>query len=128
MDAAAKLACAKEILDQAISYENSRTHIKHLIFQKWQNDWLDTTVANKLPSIRNIVYRLPTSTQSTQHYEVILARLHFGHTKFTHCHPMKTPHAHSHECETLLTTLTVALLLVDCHVHANSRRKFNIPT
>ena len=127
-DAAAKLACATELLDQAVPYEDWRTHIKHLVFQTWQNDWLDTPITNKLRSIRDTVYRWPSSTQPSRRYEVLLTRLRLGHAKFTHGHLMQTPHTHPIECDSCLTPMTVAHLLVDCPVHANSRQKFNVPT
>jgi len=61
-------------------------HNHKIIVSHWSKNWKDQKSTNKLASFKPHPFEWPSSNQPSQQHEIILTRLHIGHTHLTHSH------------------------------------------
>ena len=114
-DAAAKSALKSPNLNIKLPAKDLITEIKYIINKKWQNQWNDEPISNKLKQIKDSVSLWESSNQNNRRVEVILTRLRIGHTRLTHGWLMSTPHEDIPECTNCNCILTVKHIFCECN-------------
>ena len=95
-----------------------KPHVKSVLKQEWQEAWNELTVI-KLHSIKPIIRSWSSSFKHCRREEVVLARLRIGYARFSHEHLLKGENAPL--CDTCNEQLTVAHVLISCHVFNHFR-------
>ena len=88
--------------------------IKEATLKKWQLEWDNIPLTNKLKNIKDTVRPWKTSNQNNRRKEVILTRLRIGHTNLTHNHLMTSPHDPPPICDVCRVPLSVVHILEHC--------------
>ena len=95
-----------------VPYTDLKVKTKEYINQKWQNFW-DKYPNNKLHKVKPIIgYWNMCPVKLNRNEEVILTRLHIGHTKLTHSYLLLGEE--QPECIPCQTPLTVKHILTEC--------------
>ena len=110
-DRAAKKALQTCISNTKIPYTDLKPLINKFILKKWQKSWDDQT-QNKLHHIQDTIGEWPSGYRRNWKEEVIISRLHIGHTHITHSHLLKGED--SPVCSTCKVPLTVKHILINC--------------
>ena len=128
-DKAAKEAITFPKLAEDIPIEDIKVHVRSIVNNKWQEEWLNCPQNNKLKEIKETVKIWKSSTQNKRREEVILTRLRLGHTNITHNFLMSMPHEPPPICNTCQAQLTVNHILVECRQYSVFRNiVFRTPT
>ena len=127
-DRSAKESINADCLEKKVPFNDILTSVKPKIWQKWQKEWEEIPVTNKLRSIKENVSLWPSSVQKNRYFEVILTRLRIGHTRLTHGHLMSSPHGIPPTCEVCQCQLTVKHILIHCPKYQRHRRIFKETT
>ena len=100
--------------------------IKTYIWRKWQDRWSSPLLVNnkKYKSIRPSVYSWHSAFHPNRRTEVVLGRLHIGHTHLTHKFLLEGSDAP--ECVHCGLPLTVEHILVYCQMYAAARQKHGL--
>ena len=88
-----KKALQTHISNTKIPYTDLKPLINKFILKKWQNSWDDQT-QNKLHHIQDTIGEWPAGFRRTRKEEVIISRLHIGHTHITHSDLLKGKNPH----------------------------------
>ena len=92
--------------------------IDNILKTKWQEEWSVVT-HNKLRKVKSTVSQWSTALHRNRHWEVILARLRLGHTRYTHSFLMeKKPPP---QCPVCNTQITVEHFMVECPKYKTKR-------
>ncbi len=106
-----KKAFQTRISNTKIPYTDLKPLINKFIFKKWQKSWDDQT-QNKLHHIQDTIGEWPAGYRRNRKEEVIIPRLHIGHTHITHSHLLKGED--SPVCLTCKVPLTVKHIFINC--------------
>ena len=101
---------SRHISNMKIPYTDLKPLINKFILKKWQKSWDDQT-QNKLHHIQDNIGEWPAGYRRNRK-EVIISRLHIGHTHITHSHFLKGKD--SPVCLTCKVPLTVKHILISC--------------
>ena len=123
-DKCAKESIHAECIEKKVPFNDILAVIKFKIWQKWQKEWEDFPVTNKLHSIKQNVNLWPSSIQKNRYIEVILTRLRIGHTRLTHGHLMSSPHGIPPTCEVCHCQLSIEHIFIHCPKYLLQRRIF----
>ena len=110
-DRAAKKALQTCISNTKIPYIDLKPLINKFIIKKWKKSWDDQT-QNKLHHIQDAIGEWSAGYRRNRKDEVIISRLHIGHTHITHSHLLKGED--SPVCPTCKVPLTVKHILINC--------------
>ncbi len=88
---------------------------------KWQTLW-DAAVNNKLHAIQPSLGRWPGSRRNARREEVVLAKIHLGHTYLTHSYLLNRKD--QPECVGCACPLTVQHIMIDSVEFAYIRSRF----
>ena len=113
-DSAAKEAINSPRITNRLPVNDHASRIKDIIRNKWQTQWSNIPLTNKLRNIKDTSLKWKSSLQNLRIYEVVLARLRIGHTNMTHGHLMCTPHNPPPICDACRVEITVQHILKDC--------------
>ena len=116
-----KKALQIDMCKSKIPYTDLKPTIKKFISDKWQKSW-DNQTQNKLHEIQEAIGEWPTGYRSIRREEVILARLHIGHTHITHSHLLKGEDAPV--CPSCKVQLTTKHILLNCNNLKHIRTKY----
>ena len=98
------------------------TDFKHLIsqyiFSTWQDDW-NGEVTNRLHSVKPVLRDWQSSYRRCRKDEVVLCRVHIGHTYLTHSYILKKDPPP--QCEHCQCILTLRHILLECNHLAQTR-------
>ena len=89
------------------------------IVSTWQDDW-NGAVTNKLHSVKPVLGEWQSSYRRCRKDEVVLCRVHIGHTHLTHSYILKKDPPPV--CEHCQCNLTVRHILVECNHFAQERK------
>ena len=117
-DEAAKEALGQEVQHIVQPHNDSKQAIKRYIHEKWQAEWDE--VRNDLHGVSPILPH-KYSAVLPRREERVLARLHIGHTRFTHSY--RLDRTDRPQCATCQVDLTVNHLLSDCQDHLQLREE-----
>ena len=67
-----------------VEYQSLKTSIRQAITKLWQEHWSLTSLATQLRRIKPHVENWSSVTRQSRREEKILAKLHLGHTVYTH--------------------------------------------
>lgn len=112
-----------------ITKEDIKTLSKNLLLEKWNSNWLDTPLTNKLRNIKETTTEWITSNRASRREEIVLTRLRIGHTFLTHLYLFKQENPPICDfCQSNHTNiqLTIKHIFLECTALVNARRKFNI--
>ena len=107
------------ISNTKIPYTDLKSLINKFILKKWQKSW-DYQTQNKLHHIQDTIGEWPAGYRRNRK-EVIISRLHIGHTHMTHSHLLKGED--SPVCPTCKVPLTVKHILINCNRFRQIRPK-----
>ena len=110
-DRAAKKALQTRISNTKIPYTDLKPLINKFILKKWQKSW-DHQTQNKLHHIQDTITEWLAGYRRNRIKEVIMSRLHIGHTHITHSHRLKREDFPV--CSTCKVPLTVKHILINC--------------
>ena len=127
-DKAAKEAVSSPRIEKEIPLNDILSNIKITMRQKWQREWEDVPLNNKLRSIKQCINSWPSSTHKNRFHEVILTRLRIGHTNLTHSYLMTSPHDDPPICDLCHCLLSVKHFLINCPKYNRYRRIFKDQT
>ena len=112
-DRAAKDALSKEVSPLKLPSSDFKPLINTSLQNSWQSAWNDPKNAcNKLHSIKPTLGEWPRTITLSRREEVILSRLHIGHTWLTHSYLLRREDRP--ECIPCFAPFTIRHLLVDC--------------
>ena len=123
-DEAAKSAIGSPLYDIKLPAKDYTTKLNQIIKTKWQNQWDDEPINNKLKEIKPIVSFWKSSIQNDRKTEVLLTRLRLGHTRLTHSFLMSSPHGEIPRCQECDVILTVKHILCHCRNYNKERNMF----
>ena len=83
VDKQAKKSLSLEPTSFKISFSSFKPSINKYILEEWQTSW-NNSIGNKLLDIKPTVVEYQSVVQNIRKEEVVLARLHLGHTRVTH--------------------------------------------
>ena len=110
---------SNDIEDCNIPKGDYKAYVKKVIKGHWQQEWVNTQ-NNKLRKIKNSISPFATSKCKDREWEIKLARLRLGHTRYTHDYLMCGRHIPY--CEDCIVPLTVEHFMVECPTYVESRR------
>ena len=96
--------------------------IESKLKSKWNEIWVNTSLSNKLRTIKSNVSIWESSYHKQRQWEVVLARLRLGHTRLTHKFLMEKTDAPI--CRDCRVRLTVQHFLIDCPKYVEQRNIF----
>ena len=121
-DLNAKLAL--EVADDEVAFiqqphNDSRQAIGERVRRIWQIAWdeVDNDLHRALPTLPYVF-----NSRLSRHEERVFARLHIGHTRYTHAYRLERTHRPL--CPSCDTEITVQHILIDCHDYDNQRAAF----
>ena len=122
-DIAAKEALSLDILPFQVPFYDFKPMICDFIKNIWQQSWNDPiNQNNKLFTVKPTLGEWLPGLRTDRRKEIILARLHMGHTYLTHSYLLKGEE--EPQCIPCNACLTVKHIFVDCVDVAPSRDKF----
>ena len=122
-DIAAKEALSLDILPFQVPFYDFKPMICDFIKNIWQQSWNDPiNQNNKLFTVKPTLGEWLPGLRTDRREEIILARLHIGHTYLTHSYLLKGEE--EPQCIPCNACLTVKHIFVDCVDVAPSRDKF----
>ena len=129
VDAAAKDASYDPDLSvnpSKIPHLDMKKPIRDYILKKWQERWTSPLLKNnkKYLKIRPSVAFWSSSYQNNRRNEKILTRLRIGHSRVTHSFLFED--SSPPECEHCMAPLTIEHILVDCILHEDKRRFYQL--
>ena len=83
VDQQAKKSLSLEPTSFKISFSNFKPSINKYILDQWQTSW-NNSYGNKLLEIKPTIGEHQSVVRNIRKEEVVLARLHLGHTRVTH--------------------------------------------
>jgi len=126
VDVLAKSALTGPIIRIKIPYSDQIFHAKLYFRTKWQNFW-DEQIYNKLWSVQPKLGCCSLSKRERRREQLVLCRLHIGHTYLTHRHLLagEVPPV----CVSCQEDLTVEHILIHCAEYVHFRDLyFNVRT
>ena len=117
-------AAAKSALDLtpdnfSILYTDLKLKINKFLDTKWQQHWNESTY-NKLFQIQPTLGEWGPSFRKSRQEQVIISRLHIGHTRLTHSFIQEQ----QPQCLTCQTPCTVKHIFIECWVFTLIRKQF----
>ena len=113
-----------EIADDGVAHiqqphNDSRQAIGERVRRIWQIAWdeVDNDLHRALPTLPYVF-----NSRLSLHEERVFARLHIGHTRYTHAYRLERTHRPL--CPSCGTEITVQHILIDCHDYNNQRAAF----
>ena len=119
-DSSAKVALGKEIIVVKLPYKYIRQYIGKYVTGLWQMNW-DQEVNNKLHSIKPKLGDWTSVYRSVRRDEVLLCRLHIGHTRLRHSFLFNEEDPP--ECDTCQCIITVKHILLNCTKYTAFRQE-----
>ena len=120
-DSAAKSALDLSPKVISIPYTDLKPIISKFLHTKWQQRW-DMNIQNKLFQIQPTLGEWKPAFRTSRRGQVIISRLHIGHTRLTHAFILKQET--QPQCLTCQTTCTVKHILIECRALAVIRKRF----
>jgi len=118
-DAAAKAACLIPKITDRVTVQDTISHFKNLISQKWEENWLSVN-NNHLRRIKKDTRPWTNSYRKSRWEEVALTRIRIGHTHATHSFLLNNEEPPS--CLGCGEHLTVLHILTECPALEAMRR------
>jgi ribonuclease HI len=126
VDALAKTALYGPITQIRVPYSDQIVLLKLHFRKKWQIFW-DQQVHNKLQSVHPTLGCYPLSNRERRREQIVLCRLHIGHTYLTHRHLLAGEYPPV--CVSCQERLTVEHILIHCAEYVHIRfNYFNVNT
>ena len=119
-DSAAKSALDLSPDNTSIPYTDLKPQINRFFVTKWQQCWNDS-INNKLFQIKPTVGEWRPAFRKSRMEQVIISRLHIGHTKLTHSFILKQEQPP--QCLTCQMPYTIKHILIKCDVLATTRER-----
>ena len=116
----AKEALKLDLDGHRIPYTDIKPLINRYIFEKWQRQWNENT--NRLYAIKPILGEWKEEIHRSRKDEVLLTRLHIGHTRLTH--NFLLTQEDQPKCTSCSTPLTVKHILVKCNMNKQLKQHF----
>ena len=104
-----------------IQFSNFKPLINRYILNNWQTSW-SNSVGNKLYDIKPIIRPSQTVVCNIRLEEVVLARIHIGHTRITHSYLLNREQPP--QCVGCNKPFTVCHILLECVDFSNVRNKY----
>lgn len=104
-----------------IPYTDFKPKINQLIHAKWQRQWNNNT-NNKLYQIKPILEKWRQTPPKSRKEQVVITRIHIGHTKLTHSFILKQEQ--QPQCPFCQKTCTIKHLFVECRALDKDRKQY----
>ena len=111
VDKQAKTTLSLEPASFKIPFSNFKPSINKYILEEWQTSW-NNNIRNKLLDIKPSIGKYQSVVQNIRKEEVVLARLHLGHTRVTHSYLLLGKE--QQQCVRCDTPFTVRHFLLEC--------------
>ena len=122
---AKEAALIRPIPNIPVSSTDFKATINNHLHSMWSIDWNNTSMENKLRSIKHSTDPWSTSYQTNRQEETALCKLRIGHSKLTHAYLLeKSPPPHCASCS---VQITIQHILTNCPKYRDLRNNFNIP-
>ncbi|XP_076314777.1 uncharacterized protein LOC143227153 [Tachypleus tridentatus] len=120
-DTTAKSVCSGTIATMPIPHMDYGLVFKARLRANWQSSWSEQR-DNKLFQIKPYIGLWPSSFRKVWKEEVVLTRLHIGHSFLTH--RFLLPRTDAPMCSLCNTQITISHILLSCHRYNSQRRQY----